>query len=125
MFNRLRRRRKTLTTVDMTLLLNKSLRRARNDWRQPRAARRRTEMNNPADFQAPLAELYHAHTQVIADVHGLALAARTGLPESSDSGRVQEALDWAAFLLGQAEVALREAAVATCPDTDRLPARRS
>ncbi len=124
MFEGLRRRRPVLTAVELTHVLNRSLRRASRSWLQPRPADQRAGLVTLTDFQRPLAEAYHDHTHVLADVHDLAAASRTNLPDTPEGRTAKASLDWAVYLLGQAEVALRQAAVDTCPDAARLPARR-
>ncbi|MFB7673138.1 hypothetical protein ACFC26_17190 [Kitasatospora purpeofusca] len=78
----------------------------------------------PADFQRPLAKAYRAHAEVLSDLHELAAAARANLPDSASGVQAQESIAWATLLLGQAEIALREAALSTCPDAGRLATRQ-
>ncbi len=125
MFERLRRRRPVLTALELTVHLNRSLRRTRDSWRQPPTAGRPAELSELADFQQPLAEAYHQHTQVMGHVYGLAAHALANLPDTPEGRTAKASLDWATYLLGQAEVALRQAAVDTCPDAERFSTRRT
>ncbi|MEV7775456.1 hypothetical protein [Kitasatospora sp. NPDC086791] len=125
MLNRLLRRRQVLTVAELSQCLNRALRQASRSWLGPQPPERQAIPGSPTDFQRPLEEAYRAQTAVLADVHELAAAARAHLPDTDHGRRTNESIDWAVYLLGQAETALRRAALETCPDADRLPERRN
>ncbi|MFJ5926542.1 hypothetical protein ACIQF6_28465 [Kitasatospora sp. NPDC092948] len=125
MFDRLRRRRHVLTAAELMQSLNQVLRRASRSWIGPQRAGKYGRLDGPADFQQPLAAAYRAHTEVLADVLDLAAASRTHLSDTVPSLKARESIEWAAYLLGQAEAALRQAALDTCPDANLLAPRRT
>ncbi|WP_043463822.1 hypothetical protein [Kitasatospora sp. MBT66] len=118
------RRRQVLPVVELIQLLNQALRRASTSWRCPTPTARYRGLDAPADFQRPLAAAYHTQTEVLADVHELLTAARANLPDTVPGLHTQQSIARAAQLLGEAEIALRQAALATCPDADPLAARQ-
>ncbi|MFJ1757280.1 hypothetical protein [Kitasatospora sp. NPDC088134] len=108
------RRRSILNTIDLMQQLNASLRRHRDNWRRSRFAG--CPLDGPSDLQQQLTAAFHDHTRFLSDMTGLAVTARASLPDTPETRAAQEELDWAVFLTGQVNEALRSAALATCPD---------